>query len=138
MKKIALYISALFAAVALVSAPVYATSPNAADNATGGVNATGNDLFDESCKGSGGSVLCRPTNSLFGPNSFFTSIVNAFIYVIGAVAVLMIVIGGFRYVVSGGDQGSITSAKNTILYAVIGLVVAILAYTIVNFVVSSF
>ena len=50
----------------------------------------------------------------------------------------MLIIGGIRYVVSGGDSGAVTSAKNTILYAIVGIVVAILAYALVNFVVGSF
>ena len=50
----------------------------------------------------------------------------------------MIVIGGMRYVLSGGDSNQITAAKNTILYAIIGIVVAILAYAAVNFVIGSF
>ena len=66
------------------------------------------------------------------------TIINILLYLLGAIAVVMIVIGGIRYTTSGGDSGSISSAKNTILYSVIGLVVAILAYAIVNFVVASF
>ena len=50
----------------------------------------------------------------------------------------MIIIGGFRYVTSQGDQTQMQSAKNTILYAVIGLIVAIAAYAIVSFVVTQF
>lgn len=65
------------------------------------------------------------------------NIINMLLFIIGVVAVIMIIIGGFRYVVSGGDQSSITGAKNTILYAVIGLIVAALAFAIVNFVVSN-
>ena len=56
--------------------------------------------------------------------------------IIGAVSVVMLIIGGIRYTTSQGDSSAVTSAKNTILYAVIGLVVAILAYAIVNFVVD--
>ena len=66
------------------------------------------------------------------------SIINVLLYVLGAVAVIMIVIGGLRYVLSGGDSSAVTAAKNTILYSVVGLIVAILAYAIVNFVVTSF
>ena len=51
---------------------------------------------------------------------------------------IMLIIGGFRYVVSQGDQQQVQSAKNTILYAVVGIVVAILAYAAVNFVIGSF
>jgi hypothetical protein len=50
----------------------------------------------------------------------------------------MLIIGGIRYVVSGGDSSAVTSAKNTILYAVVGIVVALLAYALVNFVIGSF
>ncbi len=50
----------------------------------------------------------------------------------------MLIIGGIRYTISGGDSTAVTSAKNTILYAVIGIIVALLAYAIVNFVLDSF
>jgi hypothetical protein len=50
----------------------------------------------------------------------------------------MIVIGGIKYTTSNGDSSAITSAKNTILYSVVGLVVAILAFAIVNFVLGAF
>lgn len=52
----------------------------------------------------------------------------------GAISILIIVIAGFQYVVSGGDPQKTSRAKDTILYAVIGLVVAISAFTIVTFV----
>lgn len=66
----------------------------------------------------------------------FRLIVNIILFLVGAVAVIMLVIGGFKYVVSGGDTNAVESAKNTILYAVIGIVVAFLAYAAVNFVLS--
>lgn len=66
------------------------------------------------------------------------TIVNVMLFILGAIAVIMIIIGGIRYAISNGDQNQLTSAKNTILYAVIGLIVAILAYAIVNFVIDSF
>ena len=68
----------------------------------------------------------------------FKDIINVLLYIIGAIAVIMIVVGGLRYVLSGGDSSAVTGAKNTILYAVVGLIVALLAYAIVNFVVTSF
>ena len=64
-------------------------------------------------------------------------IINLLLYVLGAVAVIMIVIGGIKYTTSNGDSSAVTSAKNTIMYSVIGLIVAILAYAIVNFVIDS-
>lgn len=100
--------------------------------------ATGNPIFDESCKATPTSALCQPqTEKLFGPDSIWTSIINTLIFVIGAVAVLMIVIGGLRYTLSAGDAGSTKGAKDTVLYAVIGLVIAVAAYAIVNFVLTS-
>ena len=65
-------------------------------------------------------------------------IVNVLLFVIGAIAVIMIVVGGLRYVISGGDSSQVKAAKDKILYAVIGLVVALLAYAIVNFVITKF
>lgn len=65
-------------------------------------------------------------------------IVNILLFIIGAVSVIMIVIGGFKYVVSNGDSSAVKSAKDTIFYAVIGLVVAILAYAVVNWVIQQF
>jgi len=66
------------------------------------------------------------------------TIVGILLFVLGAIAVIMIIIGGIRYTTSNGEAAQLTSAKNTILYAVVGLVVAILAYAIVNFVLSAF
>jgi hypothetical protein len=73
---------------------------------------------------------------LFGPNSVWTRIVNTIIFLVGAVAVIMIVVGGLRYVLSAGDSSAINGAKNTLLYAVVGLVVTVMSYAIVNFVLS--
>ena len=66
------------------------------------------------------------------------AVVNMLLFLLGAVAVVMIVIGGVKYTTSNGDASAVTSAKNTILYSVIGLVVAIMAYAIVNFVIDAF
>lgn len=68
--------------------------------------------------------------------SFIKTIVNVMLFLISAIAVVMIIIAGFRYVVSGGEQKQVTDAKNTILYSVIGIVVAFMAYAIVNFVID--
>ena len=97
--------------------------------------ASGVDVLEDSCAESGSiSALCESDDSLFGQDSIFQRITNAFLFVVGALSVIMIVVGGFRYAVSGGDQSSITAAKNTILYAIVGLVVALSAYAIVNFI----
>ena len=79
----------------------------------------------------------QPTD-LFMQGGIFQEIVNVLLFLIGAIAVIMIIIGGFRYVVSGGNASNVTAAKNTILYAIVGIIVALLAYAAVNFVVTTF
>lgn len=74
---------------------------------------------------------------LFGATGIFTTISNVMLFIVGAISVIMIVIGGFRYVVSGGSTTNVAAAKNTILYAIVGLVISMLAYAIINFVISS-
>lgn len=56
--------------------------------------------------------------------------------ILGAIAVIMIVIGGFKFVTSGGDTNAVASAKNTIIYALVGLVVVALAQVIVHYVLT--
>ena len=75
--------------------------------------------------------------SLFGSEGIFRKVTNVLLFLIGAVAVIMLIIGGIRYVISGGDQAQVTGAKNTILYAIVGIVVAFLAYAAVSFVTTS-
>jgi hypothetical protein len=66
----------------------------------------------------------------------FQRIANVLIFITGAISVIMVVIGGLKYVLSQGNPGAVEGAKNTILYAVIGLIIAILAFAIVNFVLA--
>lgn len=67
-----------------------------------------------------------------------TNITNILMFILGTIAVIVIIIGGIMYVVSVGDPGKAKTAKDTILYAVIGLIVALAAGAIVNFVVNRF
>jgi cytochrome bd-type quinol oxidase subunit 2 len=80
-----------------------------------------------------GSSTSAGTNSI---NSIITNIVNIFSLVVGITAVVMIIFGGFRYITSGGDSNNVSSAKNTIIYAIIGLVIVALAQFIVQFVLN--
>ena len=63
---------------------------------------------------------------------------NTLLFAIGAISVIFIVFGGFKYVTSNGEQASVKSAKDTIMYAVIGLVAAIASWAIVDFIVTQF
>jgi hypothetical protein len=76
-------------------------------------------------------------NLFTGEDSIFKTITNILLFLVGAISVIMLIIGGIRYVISGGDQNQVTSAKNTILYSIVGIVVAFLAYAAVNFVIDS-
>lgn len=76
-------------------------------------------------------------DNLFGANGLFKTIANTMIYIIGAIAVLFLILGGLRYVTSNGDPKNVTAAKDTILYAIIGIVVAILSFAAVNFVIGA-
>jgi len=78
------------------------------------------------------------TGNLFGNTGVFSTITDVLLYVLGAISVIMIIIGGLRYVISGGNSANVTAAKNTILYAIVGIIIAILSYAIINFVLASF
>lgn len=69
-------------------------------------------------------------------NGLIKLIINIFSIVVGVVSVIMIIIGGLKYITSSGDSNNVTSAKNTILYAIIGLVVVALAQFVVQFVLA--
>ncbi len=89
--------------------------------------------------GASGNTQDTATNSTQATNNLNTTIsnlINTLSVVVGIVAVIMIIVGGFRYVTSGGKEESIKSAKNTIMYALIGLVIVALAQIIVQFVLN--
>jgi cytochrome bd-type quinol oxidase subunit 2 len=95
------------------------------------------DIFPVCSSADPGSQVCAATSDkLFGVGGIWNRILETFTFIIGAVSVLMIIVGGIRYVTSNGEQAQISSAKNTILYAIVGVVVAMLAYGIVHFVIS--
>ena len=73
---------------------------------------------------------------LFEDGGIFETVSNILLFLVGAISVIMLIIGGIRYVISGGDQNQVTGAKNTIMYAIVGIVVAFLAFAAVNFVVT--
>ena len=70
------------------------------------------------------------------PESLVKQFVNIFLFAVGALSVIMLIWGGIRYTTSAGDSNKVQAAKNTVLYAIVGLVVAILAYAIVNMVIG--
>lgn len=127
LKTITIKYLPLLAAVGLIAA-VVVLDPSvswAADNV---------DKVEQGVDAVGGSQAGN------GPGAFtnlLESIINLLLFILGAIAVIMIIIGGIRYTTSNGDQTQVTSAKNTILYAIVGLVVAIMAYALINFVLNA-
>jgi len=95
--------------------------------AAGTVNFIANQL--------GGTNSVNGLPNIVDTSTTLTNVVNILFGIIGAVALLMLVFGGFKYVTSGGESAKVNSAKNTILYALIGLTVCVLAVAIVNFIV---
>ena len=96
---------------------------NTGGYACGGTNATG--FSSEDCNQDAGKLP-----------AILSNIINIFSWIVGIVSVIMIIYGGFRYIISGGDSNGVTAAKNTILYAIIGLVIVALAQVIVQFVLT--
>ena len=69
-------------------------------------------------------------------NSAVTAIINGVIGLLAIVCVVVIIVGGINYMTSAGDAGKVKTAKNTILYGLIGLVICVLAFAIVNWLVG--
>lgn len=95
------------------------------------------EIAQQGADTTGSSSSCLFTSATCA-NGIFTTITNTALFIIGALSVLMLIYGGIRYTVSAGDSKQVEAAKNTIMYAIIGIIVALLAGAIVNFVLGSF
>lgn len=78
----------------------------------------------------------KDVNPLYGPEGVLTRAVNALSLVIGVVAIIIIILAGIKMTMSTGDAGKVKSARDQIIYACVGLVVAVLAQAIVRFVLN--
>lgn len=128
-------ITAIFAvALAAVSAPyaVHASSPtsilaaNSSDPKTALCQGTGGTANGTTCAGGAGEPTVGGTIAIIS---------NTLIFILGAISVVMLIVGGIRYTTSAGNDKAITGAKNTVIYAIVGVVVALIAYAIVHFIV---
>ena len=109
----------------------------AAVYAEGCGTSTANSVADGASAASGDTVDCSgDVGDASGLTALARNIVNIFSIIVGAVAVIMIIYGGFRYITSGGDSNSVGSAKNTLIYAIVGLIIVALAQLIVRFVLT--
>ena len=84
-----------------------------------------------------GSLATDPDCGAGDLNATIQNIINTIIFVIGIVAVVMVILGGVQYSTSQGDAGKVKKAKDTIMYGIIGIVISILAFAIVNFVLAN-
>jgi hypothetical protein len=118
--------------LAVIAPAIFLTAPVAAQNSseiTNGLCAGANlDVSNPNCSNS--SEATQKINSLIH------TVINLLSLVVGVVAVIMIIVGGLRYITSGGSDTGVTSAKNTILYAVIGLIIVALAQLLVRFILN--
>lgn len=137
----------IIAALATLTAPALAlsTTASAADNTVTPQTTYGNnpDITNNTCNGTTTQLNanaggCQTINQNAGTsfNNILTNVVNIFSIVVGIVAVIMIIVGGFKYITSGGQSEGVSSAKNTIIYALVGLVIVALAQFIVHFVIG--
>jgi hypothetical protein len=127
IKRILITLSASFGllAPAVLPATVFAAPTDTQSGLCAGANLTTDTSATCDTKTSGDSV-----------DKLIKNIIDLFSLVVGVIAVIMIIVGGLKYITSGGDSGNVTGAKNTILYAVVGLIVVALAQVIVRFVLN--
>jgi uncharacterized membrane protein len=88
----------------------------------------------------GQSDTCTVTTTNTSSQTLATlahTVVNLFSLIVGIVAVIMIIYGGFRYITSGGESGAVGNAKNTLIYAIVGLIIVALAQLIVHFILNA-
>ncbi len=137
-KKLALTFQALtlafgFGVFSAATVVTLAPTPAYADTA----NCSGPDSEDPLTAGASCSQAKGTKDNLFGQGGIFQTIANTLIFLVGAIAVLFLIVGGLRYAVSNGDPKNVEAAKNTITYAIVGIVVAILSFAAVQFVIQA-
>jgi hypothetical protein len=95
--------------------------------------------FEQACNQGGGGPACNTNtneNPLLGQQGALSRVMGILSLLLGVVAVIYLIWGGIKYITSNGDSSSISSAKSTIIYALVGLVLAVLARPIINTVLS--
>lgn len=123
-KKIFIALFVLFAGLnVLMTIPAQAQFDTAREQACAGLDFDGTG--SEGCDEDAGDRV----------DSVVASVINIASLIVGVIAVIMVVVGGLKYVTSQGDSSGTASAKNTVIYAIVGLIIVALAQTIVRFVV---
>ncbi len=94
------------------------------------------DPLAATCAESPDTEVCQNKDEDAG--DLIGTLVNVLLFIVGSLAVIMIIVSGILYVISTGDAGKVAKAKNTLMYSVVGLVVAFIAFAIVNWVLDIF
>lgn len=128
MKKLIVRLAIMLALLMPMGAPALASAASC-PSGSGGGDAKKQILIgvgetDDECDGS-------------GVTNFVGTVVRIISYIVGVAAIIMLLVAGFKYITSSGDSGKISSAKNTLIYAMVGVAVAVLAQLIVNFVIRA-
>ncbi len=120
MKKFSLAIASLFVALGIFLAPVTVSALN----------------NFQPCSGVTDSLVCK--NSTATAQPIIKTVINTLVFLVGIVSVIVVIIGGIMYTVSAGNAATVTKAKSMIIYALVGLVVAFLAFAVVNWIIKNF
>lgn len=105
------------------------------------VHAQANDSKTAVCQGAGAvnnSLGCNPADGSPDANATLKKGINLFSAILGILSVIMMMVGGIKYITSQGDAAQVNSAKNTVLYSGVGIVIVALAQIIVKFVLDRF
>ncbi len=122
----------IFATLALIATVLFPVFNYGMANAGCPANASPKDAVNCGVQAAGGDTSDPETKI----NSAIAAAINIFSFVVGFAAVIMIIVGGLRYILSNGDSQKVSSAKNAIIYAIVGLVIVALAQVIVRYVFS--
>ena len=90
------------------------------------------------CALNSSSAACQDLSKSDGLPNILKNATNIVLFVAGALAVIMIIYGGIRYITAHGDEKQVKVAKDTIVYSVVGLIIAIIAYALVTFIFDRF
>lgn len=108
-----------------------------------GAVSTSEAVFQKNCEANPNTSFCKSVqseeargNRIAGPDGILTAITKFVVYITGAVSIVMVIVGGIKYTLASGNSEAVSGAKRTIMYALIGLAVAILSQAIVTFVLS--
>ncbi len=112
-----------------VVVPGVAVAQNTQDKINSGIACGADIKVADNC-------VVQDPNAESKVESILKLIINLFSVIVGVIAVIMIIVGGVKYITSGGASDKVTGAKNTILFAIVGLVVVALAQIIVRFVLT--